>query len=67
MVDLMQAYQDWARGAIERMMADGIAWQQQIIAASGAPTSPPISPSVSEKASEPARSEAKAPSRAKTA
>ena len=67
MVDLMQAYQDWARGAIERMMADGIAWQQQIIAATGAPTSPPISPSVSEKASEPARSEAKAPSRAKTA
>ena len=66
-VDLMEAYQDWARGAIERMMADGIAWQQQIIAASGAPASPPISPSVSEKTSEPARSEAKAPARAKTA
>ena len=63
-VDLMEAYQDWARGAIERMMADGIAWQQQIIAASGALTSLPISPSVSEKASEPVRS--KAPARANT-
>jgi hypothetical protein len=66
MVDLMAAYQDWARGAIERMMADGLAWQQQIIAASGAPTSPPISPSVIEKALEPARSEARAPARAKS-
>jgi hypothetical protein len=66
MIDLMQAYQDWARGAIERMIADGLAWQQQIIAASGAPTSPPIAPSVSEKVSEPSRSEAKAPARAKT-
>ena len=65
-VDLMAAYQDWARGAIERMIADGLAWQQQIIAANGALTSPPIAPSVSEKASEPARSEAKAPARAKT-
>src|SRR5262245_22170230 len=65
-VDLMEAYQDWVRGAIERMIADGLPWQQQIIAASGALTSPPIAPSVSEKASEPARSEAKATARAKT-
>ena len=65
-VDLMQAYQDWARGAFERIMADGLALQQQIIAASGALTSPPLAPPVSEKASEPARSEAKAPARAKT-
>ena len=64
--DLMQAYQDWARGAFERMMADGHAWQQHIVnAASGALTSPPLAPSVSEKASEPARSEAKAPARIK--
>jgi hypothetical protein len=64
--DLMQAYQDWARGAFERMMADGLAWQQHIIAASGALTSPPLAPPVIEQASEPARSEAKAPARAKT-
>jgi len=64
-VDMMQAYQEWARGAFERMMTDGLAWQQ-IIAASGALTSPPLAPPVSEKASESARSEAKAPARAKT-
>lgn len=63
-VDLMQAYQDWARGAFERMMADGLAWQQQIIAAGGALASPPIAPSESEKT--PARSEAKSPARART-
>jgi len=67
MVDLVQAYQDWARGAFERIMADGLAWQQQIIAASGALTSPPLAPPVSEKGSEPVRSEAKAPVRGKTA
>jgi hypothetical protein len=66
MVDLMQAYQDWAREAFERMMADGLAWQQQIIAASGALASPPIAPSESEKASESARSDAKSPARART-
>ena len=66
MVDLMQAYQDWARGAFERMMADGLAWQQQIIAASGVLASPPIAPSESEKASELARSNAKSPARART-
>ena len=65
-VDLMQAYQDWARGAFERMMADGLAWQQHIVAASGALTSPPLAPPVSEQASEPARSEAKTSARAKT-
>jgi hypothetical protein len=66
MVDLMQAYQDWARGAFERMMADGLAWQQHIIAATSALTSPPLAPPVSEQPSEPARSEAKTPARAKT-
>ena len=67
MVDLVQAYQDWARGAFERIMADGLAWQQQIIAASGALTSPPLAPPVSEKGSELVRSEAKAPARGKIA
>jgi hypothetical protein len=45
------------------MMADGIACQEQIIAATGALTSPPLAPS--EKGSEQARVETKAPVRAK--
>jgi len=65
-VDLVQAYQDWLRGAFERMMADGLACQQQIIAATSTLASPPIAPSTSEKATEPARSETKTPARAKT-
>ena len=62
-IDITQAYQDWAKGAFERMMADGIACQEQIIAATGALTSPPLSPS--EKGSEAARPETKPPARAK--
>lgn len=66
-VDLVQEYQAWTRGAFERMMADGLACQQQIIAATGALTSPPLAPAVSEKGAESARSETKVPARAKTA
>lgn len=65
MVNVVQAYQDWARGVYERMMADGLACQQQIIAATGALASPPLAPSVSEKEVEPARSQARAPTRSK--
>jgi hypothetical protein len=61
-VDLVQAYQDWARGAFERMIADGLAVQQQMIAASGALTSPPLAPPVTE----PARSESTAPARSRS-
>jgi hypothetical protein len=64
--DLMQTYQDWARGAFERMMADGLSCHQQIMAATGALASPPLAPSVSEKQPEPARSETRAPARSKT-
>src|SRR3974390_988775 len=64
--DLMQTYQDWACGAFERMMADGLSCQQQIMAATGALASPPLAPSVSEKQPEPARSETRAPARSKT-
>jgi hypothetical protein len=64
LVDITQAYQDWASGAFERMMADGIACQEQIIAATGALTSPPLAPS--EKGHEAARPETKAPVRAKS-
>ena len=56
--DLMQAYQVWARGEFERIMAD----QQQIMAATGTLASPPLTPAASEKEPEPARS-----SRSKTA
>jgi hypothetical protein len=66
-VDLMQAYQDWARGAFERIMADGLACQQQMMAATGALASPPLAPSPSEKEVEPTRSETRAPARSKTA
>jgi hypothetical protein len=65
-VDLVQAYQNWAKGAFERIMADGLACQQQIVAATSALSSPPIAPSVTEKGAEPARPETKAPARSKT-
>lgn len=64
-IDQVQAYQDWAKGAFERMMADCAACQQQIIAATGAFTSPSIAPSY-EKKVEPMRPEVKAPARSKT-
>ncbi len=65
-VDLVQAYQNWASGAFERIMADGMSWQQQIMEITGALASPPLAPSTSEKEVEPARSETKAPARSKT-
>ena|SRR5262245_35684815 len=68
MVDMIQVYQDWARGAFERIMADGLSCQQQIFAATSALTSPPSAPSVSEKKeAEPVRSEARTPARSKAA
>jgi hypothetical protein len=68
-VDLVQAYQDWARGAFERVMADGFSWQQHIMAVTGAFGSPPLAPSAGEKEkeAEPAPSETKAAARSKTA
>ncbi|MFZ0399646.1 MAG: phasin family protein [Pseudolabrys sp.] len=64
--DMIQAYQDWAGGAFERIMADGLSCQQQIMATTGALAAPPIAPSASEKEAEPARSESRAPTRSKT-
>ena len=64
--DLIQVYQDWAGGAFERIMADGLSCQQQIMAAAGALASPPLAPSTTEKEGEPQRSESKAPARSKT-
>ena len=65
--DQIQAYQDWARGAFERIMADGLACQQQMMAVTGALASPPLAPSASEKEVAPTRSETGAPARSKTA
>jgi hypothetical protein len=60
--DLMQAYQNWASGVFERIMADC----QQIVAVTGALTSPPLAPSAIEKPTEQTRSETRSPARAKT-
>jgi hypothetical protein len=65
-IDLIQAYQHWAVGAFERIMADGLSCQQQIMAVTGALTSPPLAPSTTEKRVEPQTSESKAPARSKT-
>jgi hypothetical protein len=58
--DLVQEYQAWASGAFERIMADGLSCQQQIMTATGALASPSLAPSASEK-------EAARPARSKTA
>jgi hypothetical protein len=60
--DLMVAYQNWASGVFERIMADC----QQIVAVTGAFTSPPLAPSAIEKPTEQTRSETRSPARAKT-
>jgi hypothetical protein len=65
-VDLIQAYQDWAGGAFERIMADGLTYQQQIMAVTGALVSRLLAPSTTEKEVEPQRSESMAPTRSKT-
>ena len=64
--DLIQAYQSWAGGVFERIMADGLSCQQQIMAVTGTLVSPPLAPSTTEKEVEPQRSESKSPARSKT-
>ena len=62
--DLMQAYQDWASGAFERILVDGLSCQQQIMAATtSALASPPLTPSAGEKGPE----QLARPARSKTA
>ena len=65
-VDVLSAYQAWVNGAFQRIMADGLSCQQQIMAATGAFAAPPLAPSAGDKEAEPARSEVKAPTRSKT-
>jgi len=40
-VDAMRCYQEWANGALGRIAADGLAWQQQVMVALGALTQLP--------------------------
>lgn len=39
-VDLVREYQEWANGALQRVMADGLACQQQFMAVAGAARQP---------------------------
>jgi hypothetical protein len=39
-VDLVREYQEWASGALQRVMADGLACQQQFMAIADAPRQP---------------------------
>src|SRR5262245_44369177 len=48
-VGVIQAYQDWTRGAFERIMADGLSCLHKIFAAASALRSLPLAPSVSGK------------------
>jgi hypothetical protein len=48
-VDMLREYQDWAGGAFQRLMADGLACQQQCMAVFGA-VAPPLAPLGSEQA-----------------
>ena len=65
-VDLLREYQDWASGAFQRLMADGLACQQQCMAVVGA-IAPPLAPLGNEKQADPSPSEARATARAKAA
>jgi len=60
-------YRDWASGVFERIAADGLSCQQQMMAISATIGSPPLAPSRSEKTAEPARSESKISARSNAA
>src|SRR4030095_2567997 len=55
-VDLIQAYQDWAGGACERIVPAGMACQKKSMGIPGALPSPPLAPSATQKEVEPQRS-----------
>jgi hypothetical protein len=65
-LELLQAYQAWGSGAFERVMADGLSLQKQIMALAGL-ASPPLVPSTSEKEVKPTHSGAKTRTRAEAA
>lgn len=65
-VDLVREYQDWASGAFQRLMADGLACQQQCTAVVGA-VAPPLAPLGSANQAETPQAESRATARAKVA
>lgn len=65
-VDLLREYQQWANGAMQRLVADGLACQQECMAVIGS-VAPPLVPLSSEKQSEASQSEPRATARAKVA
>lgn len=62
-VDLVREYQEWASGAVQRLMADGLACQQECIAVMGA-VAPPLAPQGSEKDSSSSRATSRPTARA---
>ena len=65
-VDLVREYQEWANGAFQRLMADGLACQQECMAVIGA-VAPPLVPLGSEKQADTSRAESRASARSKAA
>ena len=64
-VDLAREYQEWANGAFQRVMADGLACQQECMAVIGAVAPPLLAPGSETQAGAPA--EARATARIKAA
>jgi hypothetical protein len=65
-VDLLREYQDWAKGAFERGMADGLACQQQFMAVIGV-LPRLLAPLVGDREAEASQSDTKTPVRTKAA
>jgi hypothetical protein len=65
-IDLVREYQDWVTGAAQRLMADGLACQQQFLTIVGA-FAAPMNPSNAKHESAAAQSEVKVPTRSKAA
>lgn len=65
-VDLVREYQEWASGAFQRLMADGLACQQECMTVIGA-AAPSLMPMGSEKQADTSQAESRATARAKAA
>jgi hypothetical protein len=65
-VDFLREYQDWATGAFQRVMADGLACQQQFMTVAGT-LAQPLAPLAGETEAEPSPSEARPSVRSKAA
>lgn len=65
-IELLREYQDWANGAFQRLMADGMACQQQCMAVVST-IAPPLAPLGNGKQADASPSIARATTRAKAA